>query len=420
MKTTNHTSILPQIVLAFLCVNAIPTSGVAAPVTPRSVGMADNALPLAFGMEALTENPAALGVRKAGSWELQLFNASTAIGSNALGFGDYRLYNGATLSDADKASILGKIPTGGWRLGAQAEVSAAAVRIGPFGARLSGYAAGRGNLDREILELLLYGNQQDRLYTSKLNSGEALAAAELSLSGAARLWQRPTASLYGGLTVRLIRGLYYAQLHQTEGSLVAEFTGVSGSGHASATTAEGGNGIAVDWGALLTLSPRFTVGLVLDNAPGLVRWSTNAQTKQYDVTFDGITADNFEDSLWVDNESTTSIPSFGRSLPMRLRLGVGRTGAKLQTTAVATFGFSNRLTVSSTPEFGLGAEYSPVSFFPLRAGLTIGGLDGFSTGLGGGVFLGAFHLELGLRTAGGLWPTHGRGAELALAGALHF
>lgn len=418
--TRIHSLLAASILAAFGFAAPAANISLAVPVTPQAAAMADNALPLVHGLDALSENPAALAWPQKNSWELQMFSVATAIGSNAFGFGDYLAYNGAVLSDADKAKILAKVPVGGWRLGAHAEASAAALRIGTAGARLSAYGAARGNFDRGILEILFYGNERDRVYVSNLNSGEAFAAAELALSYAGKLRQRNESTLYGGVTLRLIRGLYYAELEQAQGDLVAAMTGMTGSGHATATIAEGGNGIALNWGAMMALPPRYTLALVVENAPGIIRWSTAAQEKQYRITFEGITADNFEDSLWVNEETAVSLPSFTRSLPPRVRVGVGRNGENLQLAATASIGFADRLAVSTTPEFGVGAEYTRVSFLPLRAGVSVGGLDGFTTGLGAGIVLNWFHLEVGLRTAGGVWPTHGRGAALAIAGGLRF
>jgi|GEM_PF-5019239 len=416
-RKTQASLILAAVVTAVLGTGAASR---AVPVTPRAVGLADNALPLSFGLEALTENPAALAVGKAGWWELRLFNISTGVSSNALGMGDYRMYNGATLSAADKADILAKIPRDGWRLGAHAEVSAAAVRLGPFGARLSGFGTARGNIDREILEILFYGNEKDHHYASDLNSGEALAAAALSLSYGTRLSHYKGHPIYGGLTVRLFRGLYYAELAQANGTMISELSGVSGSGYAKATIARGGTGFGLNWGGMMTIGPRYVLSVVLENAPGFIRWSTDAETKSYSILFEGITAENFEDSLWVDQETTAPLSSFNRSLPTRLRLGFGRIGKRLNSAVVLSFGFSDRLAASTTPELGWGAEYILLKFLPLRAGFTVGGLNGFSIGLGSGLHLGVWHLEIALRTAGGVRPTHGRGVTLSLASGLHF
>lgn len=418
--TYKNIRIVPVIMVILMTFVAGINQGLTAPVTPRAVGLADNALPLSFGIDALTDNPAALAVGPARRWELRLFSLSSGLGSNALGLGDYRLYNGATLTESDKADILQKIPPDGWRLNAYADASAAALRFGSFGVRLSGFGLARGNIDREMLEILFYGNEVDRTYVSDFNSGEALAGAQLSLSYAAGLTSLKGHPVYGGLTVRVIRGLYYTELDEARGSLVAGLTGVDGSGSASATIAEGGTGIAFDWGALMTIAPRYTISVVLENAPGFITWSQEARCKKYSILFEGITADNFEDSLWVNEESTTPLNSFNRSFPARLRVGWGRSGEKLNTAVVASLGFSDRLAVSTTPELGAGGEYYLFSFLPLRAGLTIGGLHGFTAGLGGGLFLGIVHLELASRTTGGLWPTHGRGATLSFAGGLHF
>jgi len=408
------------ILAAIIIVIGAGMPGHAIPVTPRSVGLADNSMPISSGIEALTDNPAALALDTRGGWELRLASLATRVGTNGLGIGDYRLYNGATLTAADKEDILNKIPADGFQLGAHAEASAIALRISSFGVRFSGYGVARGSIDRELLEMLFYGNEQDRLYTSELNNGEGLAAAEFAVSYAARMGRIKGHPVYAGLTVRLIRGLYYAELEKAEGQLVSELSGVTGSGDAVATTAEGGSGFGMNLGAVMTIGPRYSLACVLENIPGFIRWSKNVESKTYSIRFEGITADNFEDSLWIDEETSTPISSFSRSLPARLRFGIGHTGRKLNTAAVLSFGFADRLAVSTTPELGLGAEYFLSSFLPLRTGFTIGGMDGFSMGVGGGIHLGVFHLELAARTTGGLWPTKGRGATISLASGLHF
>lgn len=412
--------ILLAIVAIVILLLGATKAGLAVPVSPRAVAMADNAFALSYGLDALTDNPAGLAMRQSAGWDLRIVDISSGLGSNALGLSDYRLYNGATLTAADKAAILAKIPAEGWRLDAYAEASALAMCFGRFGLRFSGFGQARGNIDREMLELLFYGNETDRTYISDFNSAEGMAGAQLSLSYAAGLGHWGTAPIYGGLTVRLIHGLYYAQLEDAQGSLVAGYTGVNGSGYATATVAEGGGGLALDWGLSLRCSPRYTASLVLENAPGFIRWSRNTELREYSIYFEDITADNFEDSLWVEEQSTTPIAAFNRSLPARLRLGLGRTGKKLNTSIVASIGLSDRLAVSTTPELGLGGEYYLFSFLPLRAGLSVGGLNSFTAGLGGGFQMGMIQLELAARTAGGLWPTNGRGATLSFAGGLHF
>ncbi len=402
----------------FLLIGALPAG--AAPVTPRAVGMANNAFSLATGMEALTENPAALALPKSNSWELRILDATSGFGSNALGFSDYRLYNGAELSEQDKADILAKIPGEGWELGGYAEASAAALRVGSFGARVSGFGAARGNIDREMLEILFWGNELDRTYTSELNSGEVLAAVQFAISYGTYLTNWRGHQVSGGLTFRYLRGLYYAELEQAEGSLVAGYAGVTGSGYATATTAEGGSGLAIDWGTTVELGPRYTLSMTLENVPGFIRWSNKAQTKDYSLIFDGITADNFEDSLWVEEESSTSIPSFTRTIPANFRLGLGKTGTAWKTAATFSVGFENRLASSTRPEAGIGVEYSAISFLPLRAGFTVGGLYGYTVGFGGALHLGVWHLEAATLANGGFWPTRARGLTASFACGFHF
>ncbi len=392
----------------------------ASPNTPRDMALAGSSLATARGIEALGENPAALGIPGTNWWELRLFSISSGIGSNGLGIDDYQTYNGATLSDDDKDDILTAIPDAGWRVDGYADVSAFSCRFGTFGIGFGGFGELRGNLDREILELLLYGNDADRLYESDVNEGEGFAAAELSLAHGLSLGRLGGRPLYAGINLRLLRGLYFARLDKAEGSLIASYDGVTGRGEALATTATGGLGFAADWAVHCALSSRYSLAAVVENIPGAIRWSQEPEERWYAVTFENMTAESYDDSLVIDDNARRKIDPFSSSLPARLRVGFGRQGERLNVSVAASVGFADRLTVSTTPELAVGVELFPVSFLPLRAGGSVGGLHDFTVALGAGLYLGTIHLELASRTIDGWWPTAGRGASVSLAGSLHF
>ncbi len=413
-----HTFITRSLIVGLCLLFSAPVT--ASPNTPRDIGLAGSSLATARGLEAFGRNPAALGIPGTTWWELRVFSVSTGIGSNGLGVDDYRAYNGATLTDDDKDDILMAIPDEGWRVDGYADITAFSLRLGTFGVGFSGFGELRGNIDRELIELLLYGNEVDRIYESEFNEGEGFAAAEISLAHGFSLGALGGRPLHAGINLRLLRGLYYARLDEAEGSLVASYNGVTGTGQVLARTAQGGFGFAADWGTHYSLSPTHSLSVVVENLPGAIRWSQEPEEQSYTVAFENITAESYDDSLINDTDTSRDIDPFSSSLPTRVRIGFGRQDGQVNYSVAAGIGFADRLTVSTTPELAAGIEFFPLAFVPLRAGASIGGLHDFSVALGTGLYLGNIHFEIASRTIDGFWLTAGQGASLSLAGSLHF
>lgn len=66
-------------------------------------------------------------------------------------------------------------------------------------------------------------------------------------------------------------------------------------------------------------------------------------------------------------------------------------------------GFNDSPGNSKRPRVGVGAEWRPVSFFPLRTGVSIGGADRFNWAAGLGLDFGFFTLDLGSENVGVLF-----------------
>jgi len=57
---------------------------------------------------------------------------------------------------------------------------------------------------------------------------------------------------------------------------------------------------------------------------------------------------------------------------------------------------------------------------PLRAGISLGGLEGSSAAVGFGLNLSPFYLDFAYTTTGSLTPTSGKGMGLAISSGLIF
>ncbi|MBI5868328.1 MAG: hypothetical protein HZB43_08595, partial [candidate division Zixibacteria bacterium] len=388
--------------VAVLLVSAAGSAN-ADPMTPLFLGTAGAGTILGTGLDAAFGNPAQLGCTQSDGFHLRLVGIGVGIGNNSVGFAEYRKYNGADLNDQDKATILSKVPSDGLRLRTDGGASAMAVLIDGWSVHADAFAVGRGQFDRQIFELLFYGNADQSYWDFANTSGEGMAGGRIVLSHGARLMQAFGHGLYAGFSASYIRGLYYAKSGETHATLATQEGGLSGAGIANWTTAEGGNGFGLDLGLAMPIGSRWTAGLKLEHIVNLVKWSRNVRDRQYQAHFDDLTVDNYDDSLVVTTETSRPGAAFTRGLPPAMRAGIGRIGTSFSVAAEIAVALREGLGVSTRPSLATGLEFSPIHLLPLRLGASVGGESGWSFGCGAGVLLGPVRLDTGMKIDQGVW-----------------
>ena len=383
--------------------------------TVLSTSTAGAGMPMSFGLESAYANPAHLGIATSESLEIRLVGAGAGIGNNGFGFGDYRQYNGTHLDDADKRAILSNVPNDGLQFVADAGATAFATRIGRWSLHTSAFGSARGRIDRDAVELILFGNAHQSAWEFENVDGEGLAAWKIALSHGRSIGQLAGGRLYAGFSIARIRGLYYGRTDETYADLATANSGLTGSANLDALTAEGGNGWGMDIGLAWEPSKQWIASFKIENAVHTIRWDVNTEVTHYDLVFDDLTVDNYEDSLWTYDDTTEPAPAFSRGLPPQLHLGLGRIGNRVKASALVSVGLGDRFAVSTTPRIAGGIEYSLLSILPLRMGIAAGGTSGFSVGWGAGLHVGPMRLDAGVRVDRGVWVGSGRGISGAVA-----
>lgn len=389
-------------------------------MTPLSAGMAGSSMALSFGVDAAFDNPAQLGWPQTSRMQLRLLNIGARLSNNGFGWGDYRRYNGANLNEQDKAAIVASIPSDGLSLDAGGGASAMATRVGRWSVHASAFGAARGRLDRQIVELVLYGNAARPDWTFANSEGEALAGWTAGLSHGRAVGHLLGRQIYAGFTLAYVRGLYYARSENPRATLSTQANGLTGAAAADVTTATGGDGLGIDLGLATEMWPHWMASLKLENVIHTIHWNRGIQTRRYDLNFEGVTVDNYDDSLWVSHESVSTRPAFSRGLPMRVRLGLGHTAACVRVAGEFSVSLANRLGGTTTPQIAGGIEYLAAGFLPLRTGVALGGTSGYAVGWGTGLWLGPARFDIGVRIDKAIWIGHGRGMSGALALDLAF
>jgi len=387
----------------------------------RAVGMGDAYIGLAKGVYAPLYNPANVALSGYGQAGLEIAGAGAEIRNNSFTLGDYNDYTGALLTDDDKSAILGKIPTSGLELTARAQASALTLSMGSMVISTYGVAASEINLSKDIVEIILEGNQLGDTVSLNDMYSEAIAYATVGVTYGLSLYKLGTRQLAVGGTFKYIRGIAYEDITELNGQASTSMTGFAGEGTVVARTAMGGSGYALDLGAALKLSDDYTVGASISNFLSSITWDNETEEHYYHFEMDTTTVDNMEDdSVVVSDDYSEAIGNFKTDLPSVLRVGIANVSGKLVWALDWEQGFRLGAGVSSKPRISAGAEYKLIGFLPFRAGYALGGGKGSTLSFGTGINLAAFYLDVAATNHGSFTSGSSKGLHLAVSTGLNF
>ena len=404
-------------------------------IDARGAGMAFSNAADTRGLEQVGANPATLALRHAFNFEFNLLSGSVGLSNNGLSKGLYNQYftTGDSLSSSDKSNILNSIPNSGLQGNFSAKLNTFALYMPKFSLSLTGMGNGYFNLPREIAEIGLYGNADlGRTYDFSSAAGTGWGGAALSLG-----LGFPVKFLRGGMfdfaaigmTAKYIIGLQYAEVTSAEGyfqNLSADNPTTDFNGMLEMRQASGGSGFGYDIGLVMQSNQKLTISAAVLNAFGSVNWQSGTEIHQYSVKADNFainsnTFDDDNDSVLVSEDTSFVTGSFSTRLPAVLDFGVSyRLTKKLMFSSEFEQGLSSSMGVLKYSRFAIGSEFTGVPLLPLRAGISFGGQQGFSTAFGVGLNLKYWFVDLGFVNHGGFSGSNTRGYTLAATTRFRF
>ncbi|KPL02293.1 MAG: hypothetical protein AMJ73_08920 [candidate division Zixibacteria bacterium SM1_73] len=382
----------------------------------RSVGMAGAYTAASKGSESVLWNPANLGFSRGSEKTFNFFSFRININNNSFNWGDYTQYNGQFLTAEDKKNILNSIPSEGFNLKLDANISILRISRGNFAFTLSGKGSSDLLLPKEPVEYLFFGNKFNDTLLIENSDGEAFASFEISLSYGRSIFKLNEKEFFCGGNIRIIRGVVYQKVEKTEGKLLTLETGINGDGDFILKSAQGGKGYALDLGFAMKYKDDWTFGISFFNLLNQIRWNKGTKERGYQFSLDSLLAENFDmDSLVTELSYTKDIDPFATKTPILMRLGLARQGKRLLWTLDLERGFGERMGLSKKLKASLGAEYRVLSWLDILGGISVGGKDGITLANGIGFNLGTYRLDIGLANHKGLWPTKSKGIALAIS-----
>lgn len=385
----------------------------------RSVAMGGALTALADGVDAAKFNPANLGLSGYQITSLELISVGINISNNSFTLSDYNNYTGATLSTADKNDIMNKIPKEGLNLRAGAEAAAMSLSLGKYVFSITAVGAADINLNKDILELVFYGNTFSDSISVDGSYSDGLAYVQAGFSYGHQVYQAGQREFSIGTTIKYISGLAVEEMVELNGVAITRMTGFDGQGRMVARTASGGTGYGIDIGAALRLNQHYTIGLRIENALSNISWNKNAEEHVYEFNLDTLTLSN-SGNLVYSTDTTIPIASFSTRLPAVMNAGIANTSGKLRWAIDWQQGFNSAPGSSTKPRLSLGIEWLQLGMMPLRFGMSSGGNKGSSFSFGSGIDLSPVYLDFAAVTGTGFSMYSAKGLKLALSTGIRF
>jgi hypothetical protein len=320
---------------------------------------------------------------------LELFSLDLDLGSNGWGPGDYSLYGGRFLSEGDKQELLGSIPESGYRVVAGVEAGGGATIANGIGLRVGGRAGENVNIPRDVLDLLLMGNEVDRTYDLRDTGGEVAALAEASIFYSRRI------SLLGGETciggaVKLVKGLAYGGVAEAGGTLYSGADELSGDGRIVLRTSMGGMGYGADFGVCHRTGSDFTFSIYVQDVLSSITWTDRCEEEINTFLFENVVLGGEDpDSLITSESESRTLDSFRTRLSPKVMIGVNKTWAGTDIGATYRQGLGSGPFHHGKPEALVWGGRRITGWFEFQACIGYDGIAGIKEGV---------RLEFGGRT----------------------
>ena len=382
----------------------------------KTIGLGDEFATI-VGPDAIYSNPA--GVNAGDS------NFALEVGTS-FGVWNNLLANDYYETDKQKDDILERIEDDGLLLGTDFRIGPK-LMLGP----VTLYSDVKGdaliNLNEDIAELMLKGNELDQSYSFEDSSGSgavyADSGANLSLRAPQRLIEEWNLDdVYVGFTYHQLAGalfsvngegeIEFGKSHEDiisgEGNLKYKFTNPD-----AIENLEPAMGSAFDLGAYVQINERYSAAFSVMNVGSMTSSDVKYQELEYDK----------EEEKFVEGELKDYDGELKWTLPSSIKVG-GAMDYNSFFDFMANYSYTSYHLASDIEKVdhkvGLATEITPIRFIPLRTGLSYSSLrNDFKWSAGMGTYLGPLRFDIGGSDLAALW--HGsKGGEVAATFKIEF
>jgi hypothetical protein len=385
------------------------------------LGMGNAFGAVARGVDAFTWNPANLALTYENRLEINIVGFNLNAANSSLSIDDYKRYfteagHGGHWDQQEIDELLALIPEDGLDVNGDVQANVLGLLFGRFGLSVQGIGKTIGVLPKSTLELYLEGNEEQyKEFNFKDFDGDGFSAVKISLSLSHPIPFKKYFDEFGlGLNVNYYRGIAMAEVTRAEGSLVTTDNAIVSSMDVISRTGQGGSGFGFDLGAAGKVNDDWTVSLVMKNMFAGMNWTQQLEENRATFVVDSIKLGDFGELDSLVSTSTYSIEEFRTSIPLVFHFGVAYNLKDNLTLALdLEQAFKDKLGYSDKAQIAVGVEYVPTPIVPLRMGMSFGGKWKYLLGVGFGLHLGFFNLDLAYAMHQAMWPTKSTGYSAA-------
>lgn len=394
------TRLLTAFALAAALAGAAPAAAQLPSASSAGLGMAENFTAAARGYHAIAWNPANLALSGNPGASLAFFPVRAVAGLGPVDLGDLKQYGGKYVPTEVRSEWLQRISLSKQEQGdVGADVTFAAVQVGPVGFQLSTSIGGTMRLTPDVARLVLFGNSENgqaqafNLKDARVN-GAWTSTGALSYARAFPAGQGARVSVGAALKYTLGHVLAYGRDQGSTLSTSPIIVNVNFPVISTDTAAlfNNGSGLGLDLGAAYEAG-KLTVSGALQNVYNGFKWDRSKLAFRPATAF--VNADSISTGSF-DEQDLSKAPAelVSRALALRFKpvilAGAAyRVNQRLLVDADIhqRLGDDGGMQYGPETQVGAGAEYRPLSFLPLRAGAA------YVTG--GSQFAGGFGIEIG-------------------------
>ena len=372
-------------------------------------GMAGNYLAAASGADAVSWNPAMLGIN-APKFSLNLVSASGSTGIDPVKLTDVSAFYGKLLDVNTKEAWLNAIGAGKERGSADAGLSLLSLSIGrvAFQGGLTG--SGLVNINQDAAEAILFGNAGRTGTAKSLSFGGSNASASAFATGAVSIGIPLPISITGqageqfalGVTGKYIKGIGVVRAEDngsviTPNNIAAQFPVIHTTQPDSPTgllSNDGGSGMGVDLGVAWSAGGT-TFSATARNVVNTFKWNTTGlKATLGSASFDGtVSKTSFSDTAYSLAPASMRTALEAEKFQPEVAVGIARRSGSFLLTGDA----SQRLgdaTIDAGPQshVGVGFGFTIIPLIDLRGGVAYVS-EGYQAAGGAGLHVGP--LEIG-------------------------
>jgi hypothetical protein len=357
---------------------------------------------------------------------LNLVGINVNVANSSLSIDNYERYltvsgHGGEWSENEVNELLNLIPNDGLDIAGDVNANAFGLAVAHFGLSFQAIGKAMGSIPKEPVELYLKGNLKDKYLLNALN-GEGFSAVKISIAGSHPLKIKNYFDSFAvGMNFNYYQGLTVFEVLESDGFFHTASDHIHAKMDLTGRKGEGGVGYGFDLGAGGSINKQWSVSLAIKNVFADITWHNNTEERVYSYNLDstdyvGIDWPPSEEQLEEYLIDTTyTIDQFRTSLPTVFHIGFAyQLSPKVLLSLDLEQASHNKMGYSDQGLLAIGAQYSPVSFLPLRGGMSFGGKWGYKFGLGFGLHFGVFHFDIAYSMHRALWPTVSRGFSTAV------